>query len=105
MELGKNNNQVPTEQALHITNVMLSLPDIRNKLSPIKNLIAMLENGLVKGNGSQLGAVAVFGARNCQFTTKADARHKAQLSTKPAIEPSACYRLPFFRNNNLKPIK
>ena len=26
------------------------LPDIRNKLSPIKNLIAMLENGLVKGN-------------------------------------------------------
>ncbi len=50
MELGKNNNQVPTEQALHITDVMLSLPDIRNKLSPIKNLIAMLENGLVKGN-------------------------------------------------------
>ena len=32
------------------TDVMLSLPDIRNKLSPIKNLIAMLENGLVKGN-------------------------------------------------------
>ena len=30
--------------------VMLSLPDIRNKLSPITNLIAMLENGLVKGN-------------------------------------------------------
>lgn len=57
MELGKNNNQVPTEQALHITNVMLSLPDIRNKLSPIKNLIAMLENGLVKGNGFGLGEV------------------------------------------------
>ena len=32
------------------SDVMLSLPDIRNKLSPIKNLIAMLENGLVKGN-------------------------------------------------------
>lgn len=32
------------------TDVMLSLPDIRNKLSPIKNLIAMLENGLIKGN-------------------------------------------------------
>ena len=32
------------------TDVMLSLPDIRNKLSPITNLIAMLENGLVKGN-------------------------------------------------------
>lgn len=30
------------------TDVMLSLPDIRNKLSPITNLIAMLENGLVK---------------------------------------------------------
>lgn len=39
-----------------------------------------------------LGAVAVFGAWNCQHTTKADARHKAQLSTKPAIEPNACYR-------------
>lgn len=60
MELGKNNNQVPTEQALHITNVMLSLPDIRNKLSPIKNLIAMLENGLVKGNVSVLYDVADF---------------------------------------------
>jgi hypothetical protein len=32
-----------------LADVMLSLPDIRNKLSPIKNLIAMLENGLVKG--------------------------------------------------------
>lgn len=32
------------------TDVMLSLPDIRNKLSPITNLIAMLENGLAKGN-------------------------------------------------------
>lgn len=50
METGKNNNRVPTEEALHIADVMLSLPDIRNKLSPIKNLIAMLENGLVKGN-------------------------------------------------------
>ena len=29
--------------------IMFSLPDIRNKLSPIKNLITMLENGLVKG--------------------------------------------------------
>lgn len=37
-------------EQLNETDVMLSLPDIRNKLSPIKNLIAMLENGLVKGN-------------------------------------------------------
>lgn len=36
--------------ALRQADVMLSLPDIRNKLSPIKNLIAMLENGLAKGN-------------------------------------------------------
>ena len=39
-----------SEKALHITDVMLSLPDIRNKLSPIKNLIAMFENGVVKCN-------------------------------------------------------
>lgn len=39
------------EQALHqLGNDMFLLPDIRNKLSPIKNLIAMLENGLVKGD-------------------------------------------------------
>jgi hypothetical protein len=35
--------------ALPILDVRLSLPDIRNKLSPFKNLIAMLENGLMKG--------------------------------------------------------
>ena len=46
----------------------------------------------ISANGFALGAVAVFGARKCQYTTKADARHKAQLSTKPAIEPNACYR-------------
>jgi hypothetical protein len=27
-----------------------SIPDIRNKLTPISNLITMMENGLVKGN-------------------------------------------------------
>lgn len=32
-----------------IHDVRLSLPDIRNKLSPFKNLIAMLENGLMRG--------------------------------------------------------
>jgi hypothetical protein len=32
-----------------LSDIMFSLPDIRNKLSPIKNLIAMLENGLVDG--------------------------------------------------------
>lgn len=30
--------------------IKLSLPDIRNKLTPITNLIIMLENGLVNGN-------------------------------------------------------
>ena len=39
-------------QALQLLqpDVMLSLRDIRNKLSPITNLITILENGLVKGN-------------------------------------------------------
>jgi hypothetical protein len=46
-EQNLNNTENPK---LGISDVMLSLPDIRNKLSPIKNLIAMLENGLVKGN-------------------------------------------------------
>ena len=40
-----------------------------------------------------LGAVADFGAKNCQVTTKADARHNVQLTTEPAIEPNACYAL------------
>ena len=43
-------NNLPQKTQSCQTDVMLSLPDIRNKLSPIKNLIAMLENGLVKGN-------------------------------------------------------
>ena len=47
----ENENLNETENsALNIADVMLSLPDIRNKLSPIKNLISMLENGLVEGN-------------------------------------------------------
>jgi hypothetical protein len=41
-----------------------------------------------------LGAVADFGAQNCQYTTKVDARWNVQLTTSPAIEPNACY-LPF----------
>jgi hypothetical protein len=47
MKYMKNKRSNDTE--LNITDSMLSLPDIRNKLSPIKNLIAMLENGLTKG--------------------------------------------------------
>ena len=49
-----------------------------------------------------LGAVADFGAQNCQYTTKVDARQNVHLTTSPAIEPNACYRLvllflrPFF---------
>jgi len=40
-----------------------------------------------------LGAVADFGAENYQVTTKADARHNVELTTKTAIEPNACYAL------------
>lgn len=36
------------KQLISKQNTTLSLPDIRNKLSPIKNLIAILEIGLVK---------------------------------------------------------
>jgi len=32
-----------------------------------------------------LGAVADFGAQNCQYTTKVDARQNVQLTTSPAI--------------------
>jgi len=42
-------------------------------------------------NGLALGAVADFGAQNCQYTTKVDARWNVQLTTSPAIEPNACY--------------
>jgi hypothetical protein len=38
-----------------------------------------------------LGAVADFGAKYCQFTTKVDAMYNVQLTTSPAIEPNACY--------------
>ena len=45
----KQNLNNPQEQQCNRHDVRLSLPDIRNKLSPFKNLIAMLENGLMKG--------------------------------------------------------
>ena len=45
----KQNLNNPQEQQCNIHDVRLSLPDIRNKLTPFKNLIAMLENGLMKG--------------------------------------------------------
>jgi len=35
-------------------------------------------------------------AQNCQYTTKVDARQNVQLTTEPAIEPNACYRLAFY---------
>ncbi len=38
-------------------------------------------------------AVADYGAINCQVTTKADASHNVELTTKTAIEPNACYAL------------
>jgi len=45
---------------------------------------------IITANGLALGAVADFGAQNCQYTTKVDARQNAQLTTSPAIEPNAC---------------
>jgi hypothetical protein len=52
----------------------------------------------ISANGKALGAVAVYGARNCQYTTNADARHNVRLTTEPAIEPNACYQQPFFQS-------
>lgn len=54
----------------------------------------------VAHNVLALGAVADFGVENRQFTTKADAMHNVELTTKTAIEPNACYRL--FYLSNLK---
>jgi hypothetical protein len=42
------------------------------------------------GNVLALGVVADFGAQNCEYTTKVDARHNVQLTTSPAIAPNAC---------------
>ncbi len=65
----------------------------------------MIVSGIIKANLSQLimvdtiahnvlalGAVADFGAQNCQYTTNVDARQNVQLTTSPAIEPNACWR-------------
>jgi hypothetical protein len=41
-------------------------------------------------NVLSFGAVADFGAQNCHYTKKVDARQNIQLSTSPAIEPNAC---------------
>lgn len=37
-------------KSYHLTEESQKQEDIRNKLTPIKNLIAMIENGLAKGN-------------------------------------------------------
>jgi hypothetical protein len=57
-----------------------------------KFLVVELMEGSVRvaANVFALGAVADFGAQNCQHTTKVDARQNVQLTTSPAIEPNAC---------------
>jgi hypothetical protein len=37
-----------------------------------------------------LGAVADFGAQNCQNSIKVGGRYNVQLTTSPAIEPNVC---------------
>ena len=44
----------------------------------------------VTANVFALGAVADFGAKSCQVTTKADARHNVELTTETDIDPNAC---------------
>jgi hypothetical protein len=41
-------------------------------------------------NGLALGAVADFGALNCQYTTKVDARWNIQLTTLTTIFANCC---------------
>jgi hypothetical protein len=53
--------------------------------------------GKLAYNVFALGAVADFGAKNFQHTTKADARHTLELTTKTAIEPNACYSQCFLK--------
>jgi len=53
--------------------------------------MAVVVGGAIATNGLALGAVANFGAQNCQYTTKVDARYNVQLTTSPAIEPNVCY--------------
>jgi hypothetical protein len=54
-------------------------------------VIYVMESALaMPPNVLALGAVADFGAQNCQYTTKVDARYNVQLTTSPAIEPNAC---------------
>ena len=59
-----------------------------------KPLLIGLKGGMmsfrVAANVFALGAVAEFGAKNFQPTTKADARYTLELTTKTAIEPNAC---------------
>ena len=57
-----------------------------------KLIVEILSNFFVSNTANvfALGAVADFGAKICQVTTKADARHNIELITKPAIEPNAC---------------
>jgi hypothetical protein len=55
-----------------------------------------MRRGGVLANVLALGAVADFGAQNFQYTTKVDARQNVQLTASPAIEPNACYGLPFY---------
>mgnify|MGYP003478766717 CR=1 FL=1 len=56
----------------------------------------------VTANVFALGAVADFGAKSCQVTTKADAMYNVELSTITAIEPNACYMLIFIHFKILK---
>ena len=57
----------------------------------IKNFIAH--------NGLQLGEVAEIEAQMFSFAQKFNRRTAVEFSTKPAILPNTCYRLPFFRDD------
>ena len=73
----------------------LSRTFLSAKLSPLAQKLNCFYGRGIATNVLALGAVADFGALNCQYTTKVDARKNVQLTTSPAIEPNACCKLAF----------
>jgi hypothetical protein len=65
-------------------------------------LLVVLSSFSLTANGLALGAVADFGAQNCQYTTNVDVRYNIQLTTSPAIEPNACWWLAFFLTSTIR---
>lgn len=95
--------QIYPKQVIPVQNHFVNVHLLKNRkkqglrLSVQNNLVNAV--GRLSANVLALGAVADFGVENRQFTTKADAMHNVELTTKPAIEPNACYRFGLLSSN------